>query len=361
MVGVGAIPRILLAAGALPAPFTNFTWSDILFTWQRGLAGGHVPYWDAYFEYPPLDGYLSALFATLVPSPVAYVSLWSILQVAAAATVAWALPRDRAQWWAWALAPQLALFGPMNFDLLAIAALVIALRWDDGRAHFRSIVALAAGTAAKLFPATALPLFFVRRPIDIRGATLRLALFSAVIAACYAPSAGARFSSLESLTRYSVGIGANFDSVWGIAGGAMTVMGLPAAPILVIVTSMGLLATYLLVVVPAARRTRDPVVPVALAILTVLIWSRLYSPQFSLWVLPFFAMGALPIRAFALLTAADAAVFLSIYPLTLVEHVTDEMQTLLLAVLAASIVLRHAALLGAWVSARRTAGFSSPS
>lgn len=356
LVVAGAAPRILLAAGTLPSPLRAFVWSDILFTWERGMAGGRLPYWGSYFEYPPLDGYVSAVFALVASSPTLYVVLWTIAQAAAAAVVGWSLHgHGRAAWWGWALAPQLVLFGPMNFDLLAIAALVLGLRWERSHAPLRSAAALAVGTATKLFPAALLPLFLIRGPFDRRAAALRLSVFAGLLVIFYAPGAAAQFSTLESIGRYSVGIPANFDSLWGMVSAILTGIGMPAAPIIAVVTTAGLLATYARFALPAARATTDPATPAAIAVITLLVWSRLYSPQFSLWVLPFFAIAGLPLRAFVLLTMADFGVFVTVYPLTLVEGIGDDLRTVLVGGLAASVVLRHAALLVAWLAARRVA------
>ncbi len=351
----GAVPRLLLAGGVLPEDLRAFVWSDILHTWERGLSGGRLPYWDTYFEYPPLAGYISAIFATLAPNALAYVALWTVVQAAAAALIAallWAMVKRRA--WMWALAPQLALFGPLNFDLLAIAALVLALHWDRAGAPLRTMTALAAGTVAKLFPVAALPVILLRHPfIGTRAAAMRMAVFVSLVAACYAPAAAAPFTSLESVGRYAVGIGANFDSVWGIVGATLVGMNVAATLPLLFLTLAGLVVTYVAVVLPAARSTHDRALPVALAVLTVLLWSRLYSPQFSLWAIPFFALLALPRRAFVLLIAADLCVFLTVYPLTLVDRPNDDpVRVGLLIALTIAVVLRHAALVIAWLAAR---------
>lgn len=363
---LGALPRLALAAGALPSFLGPFVWSDILLTWERGISGGRVPYWNSYFEYPPLDGYLSALFGALAATPLAYLGLWTVVQMTAAAIVGWSLKGDgRPGWWGWAVAPQLALFGPMNFDLLAVAALVLALRWERAQAPLRSTIALATGTAAKLFPAVILPLTLLRIRRDPRAVAVRLAVFGGLLGACYAPGALAPFSTFESLTRYSLGIAANFDSIWGIAGAIIAGTGLPAATVIPTVTLIGLLVTYLIFVVPQAWSARDPMRSAASAVLVLLLWSRLYSPQFSLWVLPFFALAGLPFGVFALLTLADIGVFLTVYPLTLVDVMTEAMRTSLTVGLVAAVVLRHAALvLAARAAMRRgaptAARFSAP-
>lgn len=355
---VGAVPRLLLAGDALPPWLRPFIWSDVLFTWDRGLSGGRLPFRDAYFEYPPLAGYMSGLFSLAAPSALAYVAAWAVVQAVAAAAIAALLVREgsgRRAVWTWALAPQLALFGPLNFDLLAVLALVLAVRWMRSEAPLRTVAALAAGTAAKLFPAAALPVALLRgSAVAPHAVAARLAAFGVLVAACYAPAAAAPFSSLESLERYPVGIPPNFDSLWGIAAGGLAVIGVaPELPILV-VTTLGLAATYVAFVLPLARTARDPAVPVALAVISLLLWSRLYSPQFSLWVLPFFALTTLPRRAFVLLVAADVAVSLTVYPITLVEREPgDPLEPLLFGVLAAGVVARHAALVVSWLAARR--------
>lgn len=81
----------------------------------------------------------------------------------------------------------------------------------------------------------------------------------------------------------------------------------------------------------------------------MLLWSRLYSPQFSLWVLPFFALLGVGLRRYALLSLADLVVFATAYPLTLIAWGDDDPRAIaLLGVLAAGVVLRHLALILVW-------------
>lgn len=350
---IGAAPRMLAAADALPGPLRPFTWSDPLFTWERGLSGGHLPYWAAYFEYPPLIGYVSGALALISPSALAYVTLWAIIQAVAAAATATVLAGDgrgRRTLWAWSLAPQLPLLGPLNFDLLPVAAVTLAARALRDGAGRRAALLLGIGAAAKLFPLAALPVVLLRLPW--RTAVVSAATFTGILAIAFAPSATAPVSSLGSVSRYSVGVVANPDSVWSLVGAPLRAAGIaPDGPILVL-TTIGLILTYALVVIPAARRSRDAAVPFALAVLTILIWSRLYSPQFSLWVLPFFCLLPLPARALALLTIGDVGVFVAIFPLTLHPWGSDDPgRAALIALLAAAVVVRHAGLLVAWRAA----------
>lgn len=345
LVLAGALPRLLLASELLPDVLRPFIWSDVLFTWERGVSGGRAPYWDAYFEYPPLVGYLTGLFGTVAATPVAYLALWTAAQVFAAAMTGWALRGTGSRgWWAWGLAPQLALFGPINFDLLAITALVIAVRSETEGARLRSTVAIALGTATKLFPAAALPLFLVRARESIRGTALHLAVFAGILVAAYAPGSAAPFSTLESLGRYSIGMRANFDSVWGLLDSLLRGIGLASTAIVGALSLGGLVATYALVALRRAGSGDQPGRLAASAVLSLLLFTRLYSPQYSLWVLPFFALAGLPRRAFALLTVADIVVFLTVYPLTLVDGIAGSTRDVLIGALAGAVVLRHVGL-----------------
>lgn len=354
MVAFGTVPRALLAAGALPDALRPLVWSDVLYIWERGLSGGRIPYRDGYFEYPPVVGYLSAALSIGSATAAIYVIAWGVVQAAVAAATAVLLARQAGADSAvrrWSLAPQLLLFGPLNFDLLAVLALVAAVHSERAGRAASGVVALAIGTAAKLFPAVAVPIVLLRgvRLDGIGGIAARALLFTAVLAAWYAPAAAAPFSSLESLRRYAAGTEANFDSFWGVLATTLARSGIDAGGAIALVTVAGLLLTYGAAVLPAALRSRGAAPPIGLAVVTLLLWSRLYSPQYSLWVLPFFALAALPRTTFIALGATDVVVFASVYPLTLVAWAPgDAWQSVLSGVLAAAVVLRHAALALTW-------------
>lgn len=346
---VGALPRVALAAGVLPDALRPFIWSDVLHIWERGARDGQLPYRDVFFEYPPLVGYLWAGIETVARSAAASVALWALVQAAAAGAVAALLAREagpRRTLVYWSLAPQLVLYGSLNFETLALAPLVAAVALARHGRVRGSAVALGIGTAVKLFPAAVLPVVVLAPTTRRRAALAAVFLFGAVASAPFVPGIAAPFSTLGTLGRYSVGIEPNLDSVWGLLRDALRGAGADPLAAIVAVTLAGTLATYALVVVPAARRSTDPSAAAGLAVAVVLVWSRLYSPQYSLWLLPFFALAALPLRTFALLTVADALVFLTVYPLTLVGRGPgDGGAALLAAALGGAVVLRHAALI----------------
>ncbi|GAC1457299.1 MAG: hypothetical protein NVSMB8_04850 [Candidatus Limnocylindrales bacterium] len=343
---VGAAPRILLAAGILPDALRPFVWTDVLLVYVRGLSGHRLPYLDSPFEYPPLTALVSGVASLASDGPVPFVAIWGALQVMLAGSIAWTLAGAAgtgATLKRFVLAPQLVLLGTANFDLLAIAFLSNAVVSARGRRETRAAAYLGLGTLSKLFPIAAAPVLLARASRPARVALVG----TAIIGIGYGAAALAGPSGANAPLYYLIGIDANLDSPWGLLRRVLSEAGVAEAhAIVTAVTLIGLAATYL-IVIPRIARGADPAVPFGLALVVTLIWTRLYSPQYSLWLLPFFVLLPLRGRLFALLTVSDVLVFATVYPLTLVRREPgDATATALLAVLVAGVLLRLVALTG---------------
>ncbi len=342
------LPRLAVAADVLPAALRPFTWSDLLATYvQRGIEGGRLPYFDVAFEYPPVVGYLGGAFALAASSRAAYLAMWAVVVVLASGALGIVLAREAGPRAAlrWALSPQLLLYAGLGVDVVPAALLAgAAIAARHGRV-VGSASALALGAATKLFPSVALPALALRAR---RGGRSALLAFVIVGAALFVPALIAPHSALGGLVYYTEGYPAAGVAVWGLVATTLGAAGLPGTTIVLAATTAGLLGTLVLRVYPASRRA-DATTTFALSTIAVLFWSRLYSPQFSLWLIPFFALTPLGGRTFALLSLADVAVFLTASPLTLVRWDAPEgLPSVLLALLASAVVLRHVALIRAW-------------
>jgi hypothetical protein len=348
---IGGVPRVLLAAGTLPEVLRPFIWSDPLFTYVRGLSGHRLPYFDGPYEYPPVLGLGAGILSWLAPNATWYVAAWTIVLALCAAATAYLLaaftsPARTA--FVWACAPQLVMFGALNFDLVAVVFLVsatVSLRSGP----LMAIGLLAGGTAAKVFPAAALPAALARVPE--RGAAL--ALFVAIVGGLTLPTLFAPSSAISGVVYYA-GLGSNLDSVWGLLARLLAAVGVaPANAVVLVITLAGLLVTYAF----ALRHARsEPAVAFGLAVLAVMLWTQRYSPQYSLWILPTLALTPVPGRTVVLLALADTLVFLTVSPLTLVPRSgAAAFDVALLGALAAAVVLRHAALVMIWRSLIRSA------
>lgn len=334
-------PRVALAAGLLPSALQPFIAGDVLYTYDRGLQGGGWPYVDLPFEYPPLIGYLAGALAHLAPDRTAYVAAWGVVAMAVAAAVGVLVARERNAW-RWALAPQLLLHAGTNFDLLAVAPFTAAIVLARRGRLFAAAASLGLGGAAKLFPLVALAPFVREAP---RRALALGALAFAVFASFYLPTIAAQYSPLLGLRFYAVRIPANEASVWGLVSAAARAAGaVDPVPALVAITGIGLVVTFVLGVLPRARQG-DPAIAMGSAVVALLLWSRLYSPQYSLWVAPLFALLPLPRGAFVMLGLGDVLVAASLYPMLLSGSGTEAW---LLGVLGAGVILRQFALLRLW-------------
>lgn len=351
-VAVSTAPRLARAAGWSTDAQGLLGLSDLYDGYSDLLVGGRVPYWDSPFYYPPAIGYLAGLFSVLSRDATTYVLLWGAVIAAAAAGVGFLLastsgPRTAIVFWS--LSPQLLLYSGANFDVLPASFVLVAVLLSRRGRSFQAIALLALGALTKVFPAAVAPLELDRlRRSQPSEAASGVILFVAIVGLVALPSLLAPWPSTLTATDYARRT--NFDSVWGLLIRLLEGVGVTEAPgLIAVATAAGLLATYAIAVIPWSHRARDPAVGAALAVLAVLFWTRLYSPQYALWILPLLALLKIDIGSFALLALADVIVFVSV-SLTLTYWQPADISSLwLLAGVAAAILLRHIALIRLWL------------
>ena len=221
-----------------------------------------------------------------------------------------------------ALAPTLLIYGYLNWDLVAVAfATAGTLAFLRDR-NVMAGVLLGLGAAAKLYPALlVLPFIahrFKRREPDA-GIHLAWAAVGTWLAVnlpflLLAPGEWFHFFS------FNAERGADWDSLWFGACDAVT-GNTGCVPLKLL--NLGSLVAFLglSILVWRWRKGRDPGFPrwtagfplVALFLLT----NKVYSPQYSLWVIPWFALAFQGLRPrsrlvlFGLFSAADVAVFVT--------------------------------------------------
>jgi uncharacterized membrane protein len=217
----------------------------------------------------------------------------------------------RALWFA--LAPTLALQVFVNWDMLAVslaaAATLAFFRRRDGWAG----VLIGLGVAAKLYPGLLLIPFAAER---LRGRQPDRAILlwwsaGATWFAVNLPFAAAGLSGWWEFFRFNGARGADWDSGWYLLCRSTSVC--PSTG-WINIGSIALLVT-LVSWIWMAKRRREPDFPrwhLAFPILVVfLLVGKVYSPQFSLWLLPWFVLVLPGPRRFLAFEAADLAVFLT--------------------------------------------------
>ena len=305
--------------GAGPDLYLRWCYSDVPPLWfVERLSEGAVPYLDHPVEYPVLTGLWMWLAAVPASSAGTFL-FWTGLLLAAAAAGTAALLADEVGWsraLAFAAAPTLLVSGAVNWDLpavlLATAGLVAHRRARDGLAG----ALLGLGTAAKLFPGLfLLPLAAAAWRLRGRRAGLTTALAGAV--AWWAVNAPVALAAPESWLRFFE-LSRERPSDWdALTSVVMRTTGwAPPTPTLNLVTAVAFALGVAAVAAIAVRRDHPRTWHLAaLPLLAVfLLTSKVYSPQFSLWLLPLFALAFPGWGWLAAFAVADVAVTVTRFP-----------------------------------------------
>ncbi|WP_210649289.1 glycosyltransferase 87 family protein [Nocardioides sp. SYSU D00065] len=190
---------------------------------------------------------------------------------------------DRVSWAM--LAPVLVLTLTVNWDAIALLATALALlAWQRGRvALFGGLVAL--GTAAKLFPLVLLAAGMIVA-LRARSARPLVTMTVAFLATTVVVNAPLYLSNPEAWSEFwdtNADRPASFGSLWI----AMRMIGLPvAADQLSLVLALGMLVAWAVLAVLTRRGVVAPTfAELALVLLLIFfVLGKVYSPQYSLWV-----------------------------------------------------------------------------
>jgi uncharacterized membrane protein len=327
---------------------SRFCYSDVmaLYGAEGGLSQGGLPYLTYPLEYPVLTGF----FMTIIGVPVHTLGNWlaaneftwfydlTALALAgcAVATVAMLLSLRRGRPWdalMFAAAPALLLTATVNWDLLAIGLAVGGmLAWARRRPELAGVL-LGLGTAAKLWPGFLfLPLIFLalrtgrHRPVWTSvavGVGTWLAVNLPVMLADYLRNGSldnwGRFLHLNTERAIDWGtfwyVGQYLDRTLLSGGGPFQWLGANVDPQLNWLT-YGLFGLALLGIGWLAVKAPQPPRVAALAFLTVaafLLFNKVWSQQFVLWLLPLLVLARPRWGAFLAWQAAEVVYFFAFY------------------------------------------------
>jgi uncharacterized membrane protein len=215
-----------------------------------------------------------------------------------------------------ALAPTLLAYGFMNWDLLTVALATLATLAYLNRRDVWSGVLLGLGAAAKIYPALLVVPFvlgrFKERDPD---AGIHLAWSAAgTWIVVNVPFAIASPSSWWEFFRFNAQRPADWDSLWFIVHHRLT-GDLYFGATKPIDAGSAILFVGISVAVWMLRRRIDPDFPrwtFGFPLLVIfLLTNKVYSPQYGLWLLPWFALTLPSVRLFVTFELADLAVFIT--------------------------------------------------
>ena len=330
----------LLAAYALKSQCTRLSWdgsqygrlcyNDIQALYEaRGLSGDAFVYIHGdlaaeglvggAIEYPVVTGVFMWLTSRVVSDFGAYLTISAAALAPFALLSAWLL-HDLAGRRAllWALAPALVLYSFHNWDLLAAAALCAGVwLWSRDR-PLGAAAALGLGAASKLFPALLLAPLALERwsKGDRRGAGLVVAVGVAVFGALNLPFIVANFDGWWATYAFHSRRTADFNAFysWGFSSlaGDAEALNLVSLGLSVISWGAALALGWM-------RRTSEgaslyPFLQVSAAmVVAFLLWSKVHSPQYALWILPFFVLLRVSPGWWLAYALADLAVYVGIF------------------------------------------------
>jgi len=274
------------------------------------LVGGAI-------EYPVLTGIFAWLAGLPVSDMTGYLRVSALLLAPFGLLTAWMLARlagPRAL--LWALAPGLALYAFHNWDLLVVAAMVGAVAaWAAGRPGLAAAL-LAVGAALKVYPGFfVLPLALERLAAgDRRGAVRVIASAAGTWLALNLPFAAVNPSGWWATYAFQAlreaDLTTNSIWFWGLPHLERAQLNL-LVPVLVAVAWLVALGVGGL---RARREGSYPWLQVSAAmLLAFLLLNKVHSPQFLLWLLPFFVLLRLPIGWWAAYAAVDLALYVGVF------------------------------------------------
>jgi len=329
---VGGLVKEPCAAGnwADGRQYRRLCYSDIVPLYgTEHLQGGRLPYLDRCpetagqcDEYPVLTMYLMRLAAWMSNSYGSFfwanALLLSLLALATAALLYY-MTGERAL--SFAVAPTLLIYAFVNWDLLAVA-LTAAATWAYLRDRDRLAGALIGlGAAAKLYPVLLLVPFAMGRWRERRaGGAVSLTVWAGVsYAVINVPFLLVSRQPWLTFFTFNRDRPPDFDSLWSLACSRLHVGCSISKPGLERYTQVNVASVLLFAASAAilwwARRSRQPDFPRWTfgfpLLVTFLLANKVYSPQYGLWLLPWFPLAFPNVPLFAMFEATDVAVFVT--------------------------------------------------
>ena len=270
---------------------------------------------DGAIEYPVLTGVFMWVTGLVAGDSNAYLFATAALLAPFGVMIAYLLAQmSRTRALMWAAAPALVLYAFHNWDLLAVGAAVagIWLWWRDK--DIAAGIAFGIGGALKVYPAFLLaPLvLYVARKRDLSAAVTAGGLGVATLLSINLPFAIANFDGwFATYEFHSLRLG-NFDSIWNLGFPSLT------SSQLNLWTGALTVAAFIGALVVGWIRSRDgrlyPFLEVSAALVTAfLLFGKVHSPQYTLWLLPFFVLTSVGVGWWIAYSLVDLAVYVGVF------------------------------------------------
>lgn len=291
----------------------------------RGVQQGIFPYVHGHLnhgeltngaiEYPVLTGLFMWLVGRLTTDVNAYLKLSALFLAPLGLLTAYLLARmSGRRALLWAAAPAIVLYAFHNWDLLVVAATVAGLwAWYRGKPLWAA-VAFGVGGALKLYPIMFVaPLVLERLHRRDRTAGIgALVAGAGTFVAINLPFVLRSFNGWYATYKFHELRPPNFDSMWFQGWPEMSIDRVNLLSTLLIVLSVvAVLAASLLL---ARRSGTYPFLQTCGALLAAfLLFNKVHSPQYTLWLLPFFVVIGTSVVWWLAYSAVDLLVYVGVF------------------------------------------------
>ena len=289
------------------------------FAWHLGPHA--LPYLDRRVEYPVAIGAVGYLTALVGRSGTSFFVLTALMSTGLAFVMTRLLStREPARVIRWAIGLPVVLYAFHNWDLFAMVPAVLGILAYERREHVKAGAWLGLGLSTKVFPGLILGPLVVRRWFDgdRRGAMRMAASGVAVTAALNVPVALASWKGWSYPAKFQGARHATWGSLvswitsppWGMS--RVVEFSDPAKVANAI--AFALLALGLITISIVGVRRRLGAAAIGAAVVAIFMLSnKVYSPNYDVWLVPFFVLVPFARRQWIAFCAADFAMFVVVF------------------------------------------------
>ena len=318
IIAVGILSASFHGLGLLPGVPWQIVYSDVLGFFEK--ASAPLSYLDKQIEYPVLTGLLIHFTGLLGQDRLVYYWLTAFFLVLFAVIATYFLYKlvpeeSRARLLInWVFAPSMLVFLVYNWDLLTLLFVILAFYSMSKDMDYQAAAFLALGVSSKLYPVLYLiPLLLKKNNfkywMSIIGVFLATALLLNGAFMILDFEGWSYFLELNKLRN------SNPDSIWTIARFFFQGLDVPTINLL----SFWMFAISYFIFIWKFRNSATITLCFGVTLL-FLLFNKVFTPQYLLWLLPFFVLLSVQKKWFYALEFSNLGALFSILPWFFIEQ-----------------------------------------